>query len=52
MESEVTQDYVREAKGTKNEEEEERTFVPSALSVPSKPSLRCDNQCSEKTLKK
>ena len=50
MESEETQDYVREAKSTKHEEEEERTFVPSALSVPLKPLFRCDNQCSEKTL--
>ena len=25
-------------------------FVPSAASVPQKPSFRCDNQCSEKTL--
>ena len=32
------------------EEEEERTFVPSAASVPLKPLFRCDNQCSEKTL--
>ena len=52
VESEETQDHVREAKGTEYEEEEERTFVPSAVSVPSKPLFRCDNQCSEKTLKK
>ena len=32
------------------EEEEERTFVPSAISVPQKPLFRCDNQCSDKTL--
>ena len=50
MESEATQDYVREAKGTENEEEEERTFVPSAVSVPLKPLFRCVNQCSEETL--
>ena len=28
----------------------ERTFVPSAVSVPLKPLFRCDRQCSEKTL--
>ena len=50
VESEETQDYVREAKSTEYEEEEERTFVPSAVSVPLKPLFRCDNQCSEKTL--
>ena len=47
VESEETQDYVREAKGAENEEEEERTFVPSAVSVPLKPLFRCDRQCSE-----
>ena len=47
MESEETQDYVRGAKST--EFEEERTFVPSAVSVPLKSLFRCDNQCSEKT---
>ena len=41
---------MREAKSTEHEEEEERTFVPSAVSVPLKPLFRCDNQCSEKTL--
>ena len=52
VESEETQDYVGEAKSTEHEEEEERTFVPSAVSVrvPLKPLFRCDNQCSEKTL--
>ena len=41
---------MREAKSTEHEEEEEGTFVPSAVSVPLKPLFRCDNQCSEKTL--
>ena len=50
VESEETQDYVREAKSTEHKEEEERTFVPSAVSVPPKPLFRRDNQCSEKTL--
>ena len=50
VESEETQDYVREGKSTEQEEEEERTFVPSAVSVPLKPLFRCDRQCSGKTL--
>ena len=50
MESEETQDNVREAKDVDQEEAEELSFVPSAISVPQKPSFRCDNQCSEKTL--
>ena len=50
VESEETQDYVREAKSSEHEEEEERTFVPSAVSDPLKPLFRCHNQCSEKTL--
>ena len=49
MESEETQDHVREAQSTEYEEEEERTFVPSAVTVPIKRMFRCDNQCSEKT---
>ena len=50
VESEETQDHVREEKGTEFEEKEERTFIPSAVSVPLKPLFRCDQQCSEKTL--
>ena len=50
MESKETQDYVREAKSTECEEEAERTFVPSAVSVPLRPLFRCDKECSEKTL--
>ena len=50
MESEETQDYVREAKDMDQEEAEEISFVPSAISVPQKPLFRCDNQCCEKTL--
>ena len=50
VESEETQDYVKEGESTEKEEEEERTFVPSAASVPPKPLFRCDRQCSEKTL--
>ena len=50
VESEETQDYVREGKSTEFEEEEERTFIPSAVSVPLNLLFRCDKQCSDKTL--
>ena len=49
VESEETQDNVKEGRSTENEEEE-RTFVPSAVSVSLKPLFRCDRQCSEKIL--
>ena len=41
VESEETQDNVR-AEGL--------SFVPSAISVPRKPTFRCDNPCSEQLL--
>ena len=41
---------MKEGRNTEQEEEEERTFVPSAVSVPLKPLFRCDRHCSEKTL--
>ena len=50
VESEESQDHVREENSTEFEEEEERTFIPSAVSVPLKPLFRCHKQCSEKTL--
>ena len=50
VESEETQDYVREEKITEFEEEKQRTFIPSAVDVPLKPLFRCDKQCREKTL--
>ena len=50
VEPEETQDYVNEAKSTDQEEAEELSFVPSAISVPQKLMFRCDNLCSEKTL--
>ena len=50
VESEETQDYVREAKDMNQEEAEERSFVPSATSVAQKLLFRCDNRCSEETL--
>ena len=48
VESEETQDYVTEGRSSEKEEEE-RTFLSSAASVPLKPLFRCDRQCSEKT---
>ena len=50
MEPEETHDYVREAKDMHQENAEEISFVPSAISVPQKPLFRCDNHCNEKTL--
>ena len=50
VDSEETQDCVREAKDVDQQEAEEMSFVPSAISVPQKPLFRCDNQCREKTL--
>ena len=50
VESEETQDYVRETKGLSKEEAEEISFVPNAISVPQKPLFRCDNRHSQKTL--
>ena len=48
VESEETPYHVRVGESTEQEEEEERTFVWSAVSVPLKPVFRCDRQCSEK----
>ena len=48
VESEETQDYVREAKGLSQEEAEEISFVLSAIRVPQKPLFRCDNRQSQK----
>ena len=48
VESEETQDYVKESLDLSREEAEETSFVPSAISVPPKPMFRCDNRCSEK----
>ena len=50
VESEETQDYVREVKDPSQKGAEEISFVPSAISVPQKPLFRCDNGCSEKTI--
>ena len=50
MESEDTQHCVGEANDMDQEEAEETSFVPSAISVSQKPLFRCGNQCSTKTL--
>ena len=47
VESEETQDYVRETLATSQEEAEEMGFVPSALSEPRGALLLWDNGCSE-----
>ena len=49
VESEETQDYMRDANDMDQEEGAEISFVPSAINVPQKPLFRCDNQCGEKT---
>ena len=51
VESEETQDYVRESLNLSREEAEEISFVPSALSFPRGPMFRCDNRCSDKGLR-
>ena len=48
VESEETQDYVREGTSTEQEEEEERTFVPSTVSVPLKPLFRCTENAAKR----
>ena len=50
VESEETQDYVRESLKLCQGEAEEISFVPSAISIPHEPIFWCDNRCSEKAL--
>ena len=50
VESEETQDYVGDAKSMEHEEEEERIFAPSAVSVSQKMMFRCDKQCCDNSL--
>ena len=45
---EETQDNARKAKDADQDEAEEMSFVPSAISVPQKPLFRSDNQCFSK----
>ena len=51
VESEETQDYVRESWNLSRDEAEEISFVPSAISIPQKPMFWCDNRCSDKALR-
>ena len=51
MESEETQDHVSESLNLSQEEAEEISFVPSALSFPRGPGSWCDNRCSDKALR-
>ena len=45
---EETKDNARKAKDSDQEEAEEMSFVPSAISVPQKLLFRSDNQCISK----
>ena len=51
VESEETQDYVREALNLSRDEAEEIRFVPSAISIPRRPMFWCDTRCSDKALR-
>ena len=51
VESEETQDYVRESLNLSQEEAEKISFVPSALSILRGPMFWCDNRCSDKALR-
>ena len=51
VESEETQDYVRESLNLSQEEAEEISFVPSALSIPRGPIFWYDNRCSKQALR-
>ena len=50
VESEETQDYVRESLNLSQDEAEETSFVPSAISIPQRPMFLCDDRCSDKAL--
>ena len=51
LESEETQDFVRESLNMSREEAEEISFVPSGLSIPRGPMSWCDNRCSDKAVR-
>ena len=51
VESEETQDYVRDLFSVSREEVEEISFVPSALIISRGPMFWCDNRCSDKALR-
>ena len=48
VDSEETQDCVRELLNLSPEDAEELSFVPSAISMPRGPMFWCDNRCSDK----
>ena len=50
IESEETQDYVSQSSGLNVEEEEEVSWVPSAIGIAQRPICKCDNHCSDKAL--
>ena len=51
VESEETQDYVRESLNLRLKQAEAISFGPSALSSPREPMFWCDNRCSDKALR-
>ena len=51
VESEVTQDYVRESLNLSRDEADDKCFVSSAISIPQRPMFRCDNRCSDKAFR-
>ena len=51
VESEETQDHVRETLAISQEEAEEMGFGPSALGEPREAIHWCDNRCSEKAIR-
>ena len=51
VESEETQDCVRESLNVSGDEAEDISFVPSALSIPRGPMFWCDTRCSDKALR-
>ena len=51
VESEETQDYVRESLNLSREEAEELSFVPSAISIPRGQCFWYDIRCSDQSLR-
>ena len=51
VESEETQDYVRETLNLSRDEAEETSFVPRAIGISQRPMFWCDKRCSDKALR-
>ena len=51
VESEETPDYVRYTLNLSRDKAEEKSFVPSAISIPQRPMFWCDSRCSDKALR-